>query len=48
MPNAFDPNNPPFDRLTPQELESLRRSVDIGYYRPNETIIAQGAPAEAL
>ncbi len=48
MPNAFDQNNPPFDRLTPQELETLRRSVDIGYYRPNETIIAQGVPAEAL
>jgi CBS domain-containing protein len=48
MPNAFDPNNPPFDRLTPQELETLRRALDIGYYRPGETIIAQGMPAEAL
>jgi CBS domain-containing protein len=48
MPNAFDPNNPPFDRLTPQELETLRRALDIGYYRPGETIIAKGAPAEAL
>jgi CBS domain-containing protein len=48
MPNAFDENNPPFDRLTAQEIESLRRAVDIGYFRPGETIIAQGAPAEAL
>ena len=48
MPNAFDPYNPPFDRLTPQELETLRRAVDIGYYRPGETIIPQGVPAEAL
>jgi CBS domain-containing protein len=48
MPNAFDPQNPPFDRLTPQELETLRRAVDIGYYRPNEVIIAPGVPAEAL
>ncbi|MEA2777705.1 MAG: hypothetical protein QOF90_3111 [Acetobacteraceae bacterium] len=48
MPNAFDRQNPPFDRLTPQELETLRRALDIGYYRPGETIIAQGAPAEAL
>ncbi|MEA2790060.1 MAG: hypothetical protein QOG73_2466, partial [Acetobacteraceae bacterium] len=48
MPNAFDRQNPPFDRLTPQELETLRRALDIGYYRPGETIIAQGAPSEAL
>jgi CBS domain-containing protein len=48
MPNAFDPHNPPFDRLTPQEMETLRRALDIGYYRPGETIIAQGVPAEAL
>jgi CBS domain-containing protein len=48
MPNAFDPNNPPFDRLTPQELETLRRALDIGYFRPGETIIAQGVPAESL
>jgi CBS domain-containing protein len=48
MPNAFDPLNPPFDRLTPQELETLRRALDIGYYRPAETIIAQGVPAESL
>ena len=48
MPNAFDPNNPPFDRLSPQELETLRRALDIEYYRPDETIIAHGVPAEAL
>ena len=48
MPNAFDEQNPPFDRLTPQEIETLRRALDIGYFRPGETIIAQGAPAEAL
>lgn len=48
MPNAFDPHNPPFDRLTPQELDTLRRALDIGYFRPNETIIARGVPAEAL
>ena len=48
MPNAFDEHNPPFDRLTPQEIEALRRALDIGYFRPGETIIAQGAPAEAL
>lgn len=48
MPNAFDASNPPFDRLTPQEIERLRASVDIGYYRPGETLIAQGAGADSL
>src|ERR1700761_9555594 len=48
MPNAFDPSNPPFDRLAPQELETVQRALDICYFRPGETIIAQGAPAEAL
>ena len=48
MPNAFDENNPPFDRLTPEEIERVRRAVDIGYFRPGESIIAEGAAAEAL
>ncbi len=48
MPNAFDAQNPPFDRLTPQEVETLRRALDIGYFRPGEAIIAQGVAAEAL
>jgi CBS domain-containing protein len=48
MPNAFDPNNPPFDRLTGPELERLRKALDIGYFRPGEVIVAQGAAAEAL
>jgi CBS domain-containing protein len=48
MPNAFDESNPPFDRLTPQEVEKLRGALDIGYFRPGESIIALGAAAEAL
>jgi CBS domain-containing protein len=48
MPNAFDPNNPPYDRLTGPELETLRKALDIGYFRPGEIIVAQGAAAEAL
>ena len=48
MPNAFDENNPPFDRLTPEEIERVRRAVDIGYFRPGKSIIAEGAAAEAL
>jgi len=31
--------------LTPTEVESVRAALDIGYFRPNETIIARdGAP----
>ena len=48
MPNAFDAANAPFDRLTSQEVETLRAALDIGYFRPGETIIAQNAPASAL
>ena len=48
MPNAFDANNPPFDRLTAPEMETLRKALDIGYYRPGETIVPPDAPAEAL
>jgi len=27
MPKAFDETNPPFDRLTPQEVETLRAAL---------------------
>jgi CBS domain-containing protein len=48
MPKAFDLNNPPFDRLTPNEAETLRASLDIAYFRPNEAIIAQDVLANAF
>jgi CBS domain-containing protein len=48
MPKAFDISNPPFDRLTPNEAEALRSSLDIAYFRPGEAIIARGALASAL
>jgi CBS domain-containing protein len=48
MPKAFDFNNPPFDRLTPTEAEALRAALDIGYFRPNEAIIAKDALADAF
>jgi CBS domain-containing protein len=48
MPNVFDAANAPFDRLTLQEVETLRAVLDIAYFRPGETIIAQNAPAGAL
>src|SRR5207248_3149564 len=42
MPQAFDANNPPFDRLNHQEIGELRAALDIGYFRPGETIIDRG------
>jgi len=48
MPKAFDAANPPFDRLTTTEVEKLRAALDIDYFRPDEAIIEQDRPADAL
>jgi CBS domain-containing protein len=48
MPRAFDAHNPPFDRLSHDEVEELRATLDIGYFRPGETIIEKGRPSESL
>jgi CBS domain-containing protein len=48
MPKAFDISNPPFDRLTPSEAETVRSSLDIAYFRPGETIVDSDAPVDAL
>ena len=48
MPKAFDAANPPFDRLTTTEVEKLRAALDIDYFRPDEAIIEQDKPADAL
>ncbi|MBR1128957.1 putative nucleotidyltransferase substrate binding domain-containing protein [Bradyrhizobium iriomotense] len=48
MPKAFDISNPPFDRLTPNEAETLRAALDIAYFSPGEAITRRDAPAEAL
>jgi CBS domain-containing protein len=45
MAQTFDPRNAPFDRLTPQQVGAVEGSLDIGYFRPGETLIARdGAP----
>ena len=48
MTQAFDASTPPFDRLDARQVETLRAALDIGYYRPGETLIAQNAPSESL
>jgi CBS domain-containing protein len=45
MATAFDPTNAPFDRLTPQQVGAVEAALDVGYFRPGETLIARdGAP----
>lgn len=48
MAEGFNTANPPFDRLNHAEVEVLRASIDIGYFAPGETIIAQGAASAHL
>lgn len=48
MPKAFDAANPPFDRLTPHEVETLRATLDIIYFGPDELIVGQNTSADSL
>ncbi len=48
MAQHFDPRNAPFDRLSEDEIGVVRDSLDIAYYRPNETILAADAAPESL
>lgn len=48
MPQAFDAQNPPFDRLSHAEVLKLRNAIDIGYWGPGDVIIERGKPAENL
>ncbi|NVO17938.1 MAG: cyclic nucleotide-binding domain-containing protein [Rhodoplanes sp.] len=48
MPQAFDVQNPPFDRLSHDEISTLRAAIDIGYFPPGDTIIATGQRSESL
>jgi CBS domain-containing protein len=48
MAETFDAANAPFDRLTPSEVDAARAALDIGYFRPGETIIARGGAPDCL
>src|SRR3954454_12545395 len=45
---GFDALNPPFDRLTNQEIEELNVLLDIGYFIRGEVIVEQGQPSDFL
>lgn len=48
MAQHFDATTAPFDRLTPEEREAAESALDIGYFRPGETILARGACPDSL
>ncbi len=48
MAQHFDARNAPFDRLSGDEIDLVRSSLDIAYFRPNETIIARDGAPESL
>ncbi|HKI16133.1 MAG TPA: putative nucleotidyltransferase substrate binding domain-containing protein [Roseiarcus sp.] len=48
MAQPFDANNAPFNRLSLEELGIVREALDIGYFRPGETIIARDRAPESL
>jgi CBS domain-containing protein len=48
MASHFDAKNAPFDRLTAEEIETVRDALDIDYFRPNETIIGRNAAPDSL
>ena len=48
MAQPFDAGHAPFNRLTPREIETVRAALDIGYFRPGETIIARDGAPESL
>jgi CBS domain-containing protein len=48
MPQSFDVHNPPFDRLTHDEVSELRPALDIAYFRPGEVIVERDSASDQL
>jgi CBS domain-containing protein len=48
MAQPFDASAAPFNRLSPEEAAIVRNALDIGYFRPNETVIARDSAPESL
>lgn len=48
MPDKFNMQSPPFDRLTPAEQTQLRSSLDVAYFRDRETLMHSGQPGDYL
>jgi len=48
MAQYFDATNAPFDRLSPEEIETVQGALDIAYFRPGETIVGRQQPPDSL
>jgi CBS domain-containing protein len=48
MAHHFDAKNAPFDRLTAEEVGTVRDALDIVYFRPNETIVGRDKAPDSL
>ena len=48
MAQPFDASSAPFNRLSPEEVRTVRDALDIGYCRPGEMIIARDGAPESL
>ncbi|MGF1722889.1 DUF294 nucleotidyltransferase-like domain-containing protein [Vibrio kyushuensis] len=48
MPDKFNMQSPPFDRLTEKQQHQLRSSLDVAYYRDKDIILQPGQPCQHL
>ncbi|WP_114767562.1 DUF294 nucleotidyltransferase-like domain-containing protein [Vibrio rhodolitus] len=48
MPDKFNMQSPPFDRLDEAQQQTLRASLDVAYFRGRDTILRSGAASKHL
>ncbi|MDA0150379.1 DUF294 nucleotidyltransferase-like domain-containing protein [Vibrio sp. LaRot3] len=48
MPDKFNMQSPPFDRLNGAQQQTLRSSLDVAYFRERETILQSGSASSHL
>src|SRR6516164_10668811 len=48
MAQPFDAGAAPFNRLSPEEAGIVRNALDIGYFRPGDTVIARDHAPDSL
>ncbi len=48
MPDKFNMQSPPFDRLTSDQQKQLRASLDVAYFRAGATLLPSGKPSNHL
>jgi len=48
MPDKFNMQSPPFDRLTNEQQRQLKASLDVAYFRANSALLNIGQPVQHL